>query len=72
MVDATLDTLATLRTLFPETFGVSEADLHDLYGSLAPPSPDALPVEVTLDALRTCIVAAPPLNFDTIQSRVAR
>ena len=62
VADATPDTLAALRTLFPDSFGVSEIDLHDHYGSVAPPPPDALPVEVTLDTLRTFIAMAPPLS----------
>ena len=62
MAYATLDTLAALWALFPEPSGVSEVYLHDLHGSVTPPPPDALLVEVTSDTLRTCIATVPPLS----------
>ena len=62
MADATPDTLAALRTLFPKPRAISEEDLLEYYGPAAPPSPDAHPVVVTLYTLRTCIAASPPLS----------
>jgi hypothetical protein len=41
---------------------VSDADLLEYYGPHVAPSPDAEPVRITLDILRTCIADAPPLS----------
>jgi hypothetical protein len=62
VTDATLDTLAAIRTLFPKPRAISEEDLLEYYGQASPSSPEAQPVIVTLDTLRTCIAASPPLS----------
>jgi len=60
--DATPDTLHALPSLFPEPLVISEEDLHDYYGHVAPPLPDVEPVRITLEILRTCLADAPPLS----------
>ncbi len=62
MAETAPDTLAALRTLFPEPKVVSEANLHEFYGHVAPPCLDAYLIIVTLDTLRACSAAAPPLS----------
>ena len=49
---------------FPEPCVVSQQDLLDYYGPPAPPPSleDPLPTVVTLNLLRNCLAAAPPLS----------
>jgi hypothetical protein len=54
--------LAAIKKLFPEPSEVHETDLHDLSGHATPPSLDTMPIQVSLDTLRTCIAAAAPLS----------
>jgi hypothetical protein len=61
VADATTNTLAAFRTLFPEPEGTSDANLHDLYCPATFPSADDMLIQVTLDNLKSCIATAPSL-----------
>jgi hypothetical protein len=62
IADATLDTLHSLPSLFPEPTTISEEDLKDFYGPTAAPQPDSQPVRITVEILRNCLAGAPPLS----------
>ena len=61
VANATEDTLASLKTLFPKSSEVTQAYLLDYYDPPAPPQPGTLPIQVILETLRKCIAGAPPL-----------
>jgi len=62
IADATPDTLRALLSLFPKPTTISEEDLKDFYGLAAAPLPDSQPVRITVEILRSCPAAAPPLS----------
>ena len=51
-----------MRHLFPQPVGVSEEILMDYYGRAAPLNPNNPAINVSLDNLRACLAAAPPLS----------
>jgi hypothetical protein len=62
VADITEDTIKAISPLFPERGIVSPTDLLHYYGQATPPLEDSLPNIVTLDILKTCMAAAPPLS----------
>ena len=62
VADATPDTIAGIPPFFPDPGVVDPQDLLDYFGPAAPPLEDQPSSVVTLELLRTCLAAAPPLS----------
>ena len=62
VAEATHDTIDAIGPLFPDLGVVDPQDLIDLYGLAAPPLEEHPSPVVTLELLRTCLAAAPPLS----------
>jgi hypothetical protein len=61
IADTTEDSLKAPRIIFPQPDGISEEVLFDYYGIAAPPNPNCPAVNISIENLRACLAAAPPL-----------